>query len=56
VPFQSQPTRFVTRVDRDIFDGLDAFIETNVALWPMIIYFLEKNLHGPTFANSGSLG
>jgi hypothetical protein len=35
----SQPTRFVTRVDLDIFDGIAWFTEINVALRPKISYF-----------------
>jgi hypothetical protein len=55
MPFLSQPTRFITRVNPDIFDEIAWFHQNK--LW-FIAYdklFLETSL-GIHFANLGSLG
>jgi hypothetical protein len=44
VPFQSQPTHFVTWVDREIFDGIALFHQNKHCFVAYDKLFLEKSL------------
>jgi hypothetical protein len=55
VSFLSQPTRFITRVGPDIFNGIARFHRNKHCFIAYNKLFLEKSI-GPTFANIGSLG